>query len=199
LLDIRARLRVHHAMKLCVPTVQRVLMFLGAIATPSCATGSTAAADAGGGGVFVIPDAGKHLDVGVDTGMQPISMDTGLPPPTPDASMDTASTVTPEASTTSDAMMTSHDGSTGVDAAPPPVDSGGGGVPTTCSEANGTKGCCTSAGVLYYCAASAPTTLKSETCTGTKPKCGWDTTSSYYNCGTTTASAPSDTPPQLCP
>jgi hypothetical protein len=60
------------------------------------------------------------------------------------------------------------------------ADSSTGGVPTTCAQANESFGCCDPAGVLFYCQTGS-TSLVKKSCTGTKV-CGWDSTSSYYNC-----------------
>jgi hypothetical protein len=49
-------------------------------------------------------------------------------------------------------------------------------VPTTCAEADHAIGCC-DGNVLYYC----DPTLKKKTCTGGEV-CGWDTSSSFYDC-----------------
>ncbi len=51
--------------------------------------------------------------------------------------------------------------------------SGGGGVPTTCAQANHAIGCCGTDGNVYYCTGSGSggTTVKTKTCTSGTP-CG---------------------------
>ncbi len=60
------------------------------------------------------------------------------------------------------------------------ADSSTNGVPTTCAQANESFGCCDPAGTLFYCQTGS-TTLVKKSCSGGKV-CGWDSTSSYYNC-----------------
>ena len=69
-------------------------------------------------------------------------------------------------------------------------------APTTCTEADGTFGCCEGT-TNYYCATGA-TTVTSKTCTGGKV-CGWNKTSGYYACVAAPATAdPSGMYPLAC-
>jgi hypothetical protein len=73
--------------------------------------------------------------------------------------------------------------------------SGGGGVPTTCTQADGQVGCCDPSGVLYYC--TAANALTKQTCTG-GTVCGWSS-KGYYDCVAAPAGAdPSGTSPMAC-
>jgi hypothetical protein len=74
--------------------------------------------------------------------------------------------------------------------------SGGGDVPTTCAQADHGTGCCTPAGVLYYC--TTQVTVYEKTCAaGTV--CGWNGTGSYYDCVAPPGGAdPSNAYPLLC-
>ena len=74
--------------------------------------------------------------------------------------------------------------------------SGGGDVPTTCAQADHGTGCCTPAGILYYCTTQA--TVYEKTCAaGTV--CGWNGTSGDYDCVAPPGGAdPSSAHPLLC-
>jgi hypothetical protein len=86
----------------------------------------------------------------------------------------------------------------------PPTDGGtvttdsGTGIPTTCTAADDTVGCCGSGGTNYYCATGS-TTVKSKVC-GSGEVCTWSTSKSYYECvtGTTSEADPSGTYPIAC-
>ena len=74
--------------------------------------------------------------------------------------------------------------------------SSSGGAPGTCSEADGTTGCC-AGNIPYYCA-SGSTTVPATTCTGTKV-CGWNASKGYYACvAAPGGTAPGDAPPIMC-
>ena len=70
-----------------------------------------------------------------------------------------------------------------------------GAVPTDCAQADGTVGCCTSTGVLYYC--DSTNQLLHLTCPSDMP-CGWDG-QQMYQCVTPPGGAdPSQNYPLLC-
>jgi hypothetical protein len=77
-------------------------------------------------------------------------------------------------------------------------------IPTTCSQANGSFGCCGPNGENYYCGGDAGT-VSSESCTGKTTEagaplvCGWNSKDSYYGCVAPPASAdPSGAEPLSC-
>ena len=74
----------------------------------------------------------------------------------------------------------------------------GTGIPTTCTAADDTVGCCGSDGKNYYCAAGS-TTVKSKACSSGEV-CSWSSLKSYYECvaGTTSEADPSGTYPLAC-
>jgi hypothetical protein len=73
--------------------------------------------------------------------------------------------------------------------------SGGSGGPTTCADANGSTGCCIG-NTEYYCA-SGSTTPTSKACTGSEV-CTWNSTKSYYGCGTGPATGQNGGSPLAC-
>lgn len=82
------------------------------------------------------------------------------------------------------------------DTTPPPADVGA--IPTTCTQADSTYGCCGPNNTNYYCGTNTPTTVSSTACTGTKV-CGWNATKGYYDCVAPPASAdPSGVYPLAC-
>jgi hypothetical protein len=146
--------------------LSRVCTVLVAALAAACATGT---ADFEGGDASIPP-----LD-----GADP---DTGGPGETDSASPDRADSG--RVADTGGGVDSGHAG--GPDSAS--VDSGShgaadsstSGVPTTCAQANESFGCCDPAGTLFYCQTGS-TTLVKKSCSGGKV-CGWDSTSSYYNC-----------------
>ena len=56
------------------------------------------------------------------------------------------------------------------------------------------QGCC-DGNKVKYCASGK---LNTKTCTGAKPKCGWDSTKKYYTCGTTGKVDPAGKYPMKC-
>jgi len=91
---------------------------------------------------------------------------------------------------------TGVDSSTGTDSGSSGTDSGSAGIPTTCTQAYGTVGCCGPNGENYYCSASS-STVTSKTCTGGKT-CGWNSTDGYYACVTGGGPDPSGQNPIAC-
>ncbi len=77
------------------------------------------------------------------------------------------------------------------DGGPPPMPDKG--TPAGCGAIS-TEGCC-DGDVLKYCDSGQLTTLD---CAG-NPKCGWDATNAYYDCGTAGAADPSGSNPIKCP
>ncbi len=76
--------------------------------------------------------------------------------------------------------------------------SGSPGAPTTCAQADTTAGCCTAAGVLYFCNTATDPAPTEQVCTGGNV-CGWSATEGYYDCVAPPSMAdPSNTYPLLC-
>jgi hypothetical protein len=145
----------------------------------ACATGAAddfpggggGGSGAGGDGSTTVPHDGGALDVNAGDDVQ-LSSDTGLhvsdvvDSSKPDSSADAVAEVGPPADAGSD---------TGVDA---PEEAGpDSSVPTTCTEADDTIGCCDGKD-LYYC---KTTTVTKKACTGSDV-CGWDSKADYYDC-----------------
>lgn len=73
--------------------------------------------------------------------------------------------------------------------------SSSGSGPTSCSQVDGTVGCC-EGNTNYYC--SSGSTVTSKACTGTEV-CTWNSSKSYYGCGTGPAMAsPNSNQPIAC-
>lgn len=71
--------------------------------------------------------------------------------------------------------------------------SGSGGL--TCSQVNGSAGCCDGSGTVEYCSSNA---VKTESCTGSEV-CTWNTSKGYYGCGTGPAMGQNGGAPLACP
>jgi hypothetical protein len=158
-----------------LPRFSTVPAFAAAMIQVACATGG----DQPGGDAASIA-MGEPDSAAGDASSDAPSSDSGTP------EMDSSFAVVDSGTHKDGGSLDS--GSHPVDSGPPPdsgvIDSGhdsaSTGAPATCAQAYGSVGCCASS-VLYYCAASAPTTLKSTACTGGKV-CGWDSAKSYYDC-----------------
>ena len=110
-----------------------------------------------------------------------------------------ASSTSDDTGTVLDGAVTPQDSGTGEDstvADSAPADTyiafdtgttGPGTGPTSCSQTNGTFGCCGPNGENYYCGADAGT-VSSKNCAaevtdaGTALVCGWNATKGYYGC-----------------
>jgi len=149
--------------------LSRICPALVAACAAACATGTV---DFEGGDASIPP-----LD-GADTGAGGPAEADGSPTPIDSGSVadtggvDSGHAGGPDSATVDSASVDS--GSHGA------ADSSSNGVPTTCAQANESFGCCDPAGVLFYCQTGS-TTLVKKSCTGGKV-CGWDSTSTYYNC-----------------
>jgi len=72
---------------------------------------------------------------------------------------------------------------------------GTGGIPTTCSEADDTTGCCVG-DTRYYCGSGG--TVETQDCTTTGKVCGWSTTYEGYHCVAAPGGSDPDGTPIAC-
>ena len=150
------------------------------VVAASCAQGSADNA-VDGGGTVAPGDAGGQSNVegGADTGAtNPVGNDSAPPDPGNDSGppSDDSGAAGPDAADAGE-----DSGPSGKDAG---KDSGGGTdagpvIPTDCSQAYQTYGCC-AGNVLYYCL-TPTSTLTTRACTSGKV-CGWDSAGPFYNC-----------------
>ncbi len=106
-------------------------------------------------------------------------------------------TGTSSTSTTGDGASSTASSSSAAQSSSSSSSTGGPGVPTDCTEAYGNVGCCTPAGVVYYCPTANPV-LTSKPCVAPLV-CGWNPTSLYYGCVAAPGGAdPSGTNPEAC-
>jgi hypothetical protein len=146
-----------------MPRTLRVGMLL---VLTACATGGSDGSSQMGDSAVTTPGEG---DSGLGTPVPATGDDSGGPA----VSSDSGTPARDSGATAVDSGSPTMNGDGAVD--------GGGGVPTTCAEANGEVGCCGPNGEAYYCATSSGTTVKSTACTGGKV-CGWDASKMYYTC-----------------
>jgi hypothetical protein len=142
-----------------------------------------------GGPVAVGGEDAELVDAG-----EPLAPDSAAPShDTPDTGTDPSTAI--DSSIAPDSM-TGTGGITDSSTVDTAKGGGGGTAPASCSEANGSVGCCVG-NVLYYCGSSS-SSVKTKTCSGSEA-CGWNSSDSYYGCVSSPGGAdPSGQNPIAC-